>query len=133
MFIEILLYSLLALVLIFLLIVVIRTLAFKPIKELNRNTASAVEFDKDKALTSLQELIKVKTVSYDDKCLEDKGEFDRFFSVVESLYPTVISKCTKLTVEGRGILLKLAGKSSDKPTVLMSHYDVVPADEDMWS
>lgn len=133
MYIEIILYSLLAVALLFLLIILIRAIAFKPLKELNISSSETVLFDKDKALSSLQELIKVKTVSYEDKSLEDKAEFDRFYSVLEKLYPTVTSKCQKISVEGRGVLLKLCGKSSDKPTVLMAHYDVVPADSKLWS
>ena len=49
------------------------------------------------------------------------------------LYPNVFKTVTQIPFESRGILLKWKGKSDKKVSVMMSHFDVVPVNEEMWS
>ena len=59
-------------------------------------------------------------------------EFERFKSLLPELFPTVYSNSGYEEVGDRAILLRWRGKSSEAPTVLMAHYDVVSAEEPMW-
>lgn len=80
----------------------------------------------------LARMIRCKTVSSQDKSLEDEAEFEKFRRLLEELYPGVHRACSLERIGRTGLLYTLKGKSSDAPVVLMSHYDVVPADEDAW-
>ncbi len=115
-----------------LLVILIRTLKFTP----NNSTKiidEEITFDKDKVISNLQELIKFKTVSNKNKSLEDDNEFEGFINALPKLYPNVFKICEVKRFDGRGILIKWKGESSSAPAVMMSHYDVVPVNEDMWS
>ena len=121
-----------ALLLVLVAIVLIRTACFtpreNPVKEDNK-----IEFDKEKAVKTLAEMVKCKTISYVDKEKEDATEFEKFENLLPTLFPTVCSACEKIKVNGRAIVYKWKGKSSDNPSVLMAHYDVVPVEENKWS
>lgn len=120
-----------ALILGFFAIILIRALLFKPKKE-EIKQVEKIEFDKDKAVYSLGELIKCKTVSSENSELEDEKEFNKLLSLLPKLYPFVYEKCELKTFGGRGLLFKLKGKTDDKPSILMSHYDVVSVVEENW-
>ncbi len=124
-------YIVLGLILIFISVILIRTVAFKPKNSFVASDES-VSFDKEKALSSLQELIKCKTVSYYDPALEDDKEFEKLISLLPELYPDVFKACTFLKLRDRALLFCLKGKSSENPSVMMAHYDVVPVNEDLW-
>lgn len=128
---EIVLLSLLALFVIFILFIVIKALNFKPIDNVSISNEE-IEFDKDKAVKNLQALVQCKTISYSDNSLEDEKEFEKLQNLLPKLYPNVCSACELKKFEGRALLYKWKGKSSEKPSVMMSHYDVVPVNEDMW-
>ena len=113
-------------------VVLIRTACFKPRPNAKRDD-SECKVDKERAVRTLGEMIKCKTISYVDKDREDRAEFDKFEALLPSLFPLVTSSCERIEVEGRAIVYKWKGKSSDKPSVLMAHYDVVPVEEDKWS
>lgn len=122
---------LVAFIFVFLGVIIIRTLSFTPKKTICADNTE-VSFDKEKAIEILRELVRCKTVSYRDKSLEDNAEFEKFIKKLPTLYPNVFVKCEYMELEDRAILFKWAGKSSEKPTVLMAHYDVVPVDENGW-
>ena len=127
-------YALLALgvlLLCFIAIIIIRTLAFKPKKNIDTDD-SQVDFDTDRAIRNLCELVRCKTVSYRDHSLEDDGEFTKLIDMLPSLYPAVFDKCTFFMFPDRGLLFKWPGKSHTSPAVMMAHYDVVPVNEDAW-
>ena len=125
------LYGLIALIVAFLAVILIRTAMFKPRKnvELLENEEC---FDKEKAVESLRELVKCKTVSSYTRELEDDAEFEKLISKLPKLYPNVNEKCPLTKMEDRGLLFKWEGKAHDAPAVMMAHYDVVPVNEDMW-
>ena len=82
-----------------------------------------VVFDK------LGEMLKVPTISYEDSSLIDYDVFHKYIELVQKLYPKVFEKCEYELTKELVIKLKLKGESSERPTVLMSHYDVVPVTE----
>lgn len=128
---DILLYTILALILILLGIILIRTLNFKP-----RNTfetrGETIEFDKDEAIENLRTLIRFKTVSYKDSSLEGDKEFEALIDKLPEIYPFVFKSCTLTRLPDRALLFKWEGENHNAPTVLMAHYDVVPVDESGW-
>ncbi len=125
------LYIILALLSILLSVLFIRTLLFKP-KDTLKASNEDVSFDKEKAISALQQLIKCKTVSYYDSSLEDDIEFEKLISLLPQLYPAVFKTCSFLKLEDRALLFCFKGKSSKNPAVMMAHYDVVPVNEVFW-
>ena len=121
----------LGVVLVFLAVLVIRALMFTP-KPQEKLAADAIDFDKDAAVTALQRLVQCKTVSYVEHSLEDDGEFQKLIDLLPELYPDILKVCTFTAFPDRGLLFHWKGKASDQPSVMMSHYDVVPVVEEMW-
>lgn len=118
-------------VVIFLAIIFIRALRFVPEKQ-EAKTTDKVVVNGDKAAHDLAEMIKCKTISHRDASLDDLAEFEKFEQLLPKLFPGVFEKCHFEKVGDRGILIKWSGKTSDEPTVLMSHYDVVSVEEADW-
>lgn len=116
---------------IFLAVIILRALAFKP-KEQPALDSTPINFDNKKAAQNLCELIKCKTVSNRDPSLENDAEFEKLISLLPSLYPNADRVCEFTRFDDRGLLFRWKGKSSDAPAVFMAHYDVVPVNEDMW-
>ena len=110
---------------------ILRTVAFKP-KAAEEINGTAPEFDKDAAISRLQELIRFKTVSYKDSNLEDEAEFGKLLTALPYLYPNVFANCEYHELADRALLFKWSGKSDESPVVLMAHYDVVPVNEELW-
>ncbi len=73
----------------------------------------------------LSEMIRCETVSYKD--VDRREKFLEFHRLLEILFPLVHSKLEKTEIDGN-LLYFWKGKSSEKPLVLMSHQDVVPAE-----
>lgn len=124
-------YVILALIIIFIGVLIVRTLNFKP-KENVQIIQEDVSFDKDKAVENLRTLVRFKTVSYKDSFMEDDAEFDKLIKSLPKLYPSVFKKCTIKLFEDRGLLFLWEGKNHNAPSVMMAHYDVVPVDESGW-
>ena len=120
-----------ALVVVFLAVVTVRTLRFtpKPQPELSREE---VRFDRDAAVDALAQLVRCKTVSYNDHSLEDESEFQKLISLLPNLYPNVMETCEFRQLPDRALLLRWPGKSPGDPSVMMAHYDVVPVNEEAW-
>ena len=125
------LQGLLVAIVLFLAVVILRTLTFKP-KKLEEVDKTEEIFDKDKAISNLQTLVKFKTVSYRDSSLEDDSEFEGLIAKLPELYPNVFEKCELMRFENRGLLFKWKGKGEGDASVMMAHYDVVPVDEEKW-
>ena len=64
-----------AIIVIFLAVILIRALAFKPGAQPSVDE-TPVEFDKERATEALRTLVRCKTVSYRDPALEDGVEFE---------------------------------------------------------
>ena len=125
------LYIILVLLVLFLAVIIIRTLNFKP-KASIQISDEKIEFNREKAVESLRELIRFKTVSYADSSLEDDEEFEKLINSLPKLYPNVFKVCSFEQLPDRALLFKWKGKNEGNPAVLMAHYDVVPVNEEMW-
>ncbi len=115
----------------FALTVGVRTACFRP-KAQPRLSEETYSFDKEAAVEALAQLVRCKTVSYNDHSLEDDGEFEKLISLLPGLYPRVFDVCSVNQLPGRGLLLRWPGKHAGDPAVLMAHYDVVPVNEENW-
>ncbi len=115
----------------FVLVVAIRTLSFKP-KAQPPVSTEEFDFDRDQAVDALAQLVRCKTISYNDHSLEDDGEFDKLIGLLPDLYPRVFEICTMEQLPDRALLLRWPGKKAGDPAVLMAHYDVVPVNEENW-
>ena len=124
-------YVILALIAVFFAVVLVRTLNFKP-KAQPPVSQEEVTFDKDAAIDALGQLIRCKTISYNDHSLEDDGEFEKLISLLPQLYPNVFKVCSFDQLPDRGLLFKWPGKQSGDPAIMMAHYDVVPVNEENW-
>lgn len=122
-------YIIIGLCVVFIVLLVIRTLRFVP-REENYSKIHHV-IDETKALKSLSTLIQYQTISYEDKELVDEKAFEDLRSFIFKNYPHLMQHAT-YTMHEKGILFKLKGQTDNPPVILMSHYDVVPAQEG-WS
>ena len=124
-------YILLGMASLFLAVIIIRALAFtpKPQPEVSREPVS---FDEEAAVSALQQLVQCRTISYNDPALEDEAEFRKLIDLLPKLYPHVFAACEFQQLPDRALLLRWKGKSQEKPSVMMAHYDVVPVEERMW-
>ena len=120
-----------ALVLAFLLVVAVRTALFRP-KGQPQGVGESLSFDREAAVDSLAQLVRCRTVSYNDPSLEDDGEFQKLIALLPTLFPRVFDVCSLDRLPARGLLLRWPGKSQGDPAVLMAHYDVVPVNEENW-
>lgn len=121
-----------ALIVAFLAVVLIRAAMFKP-KDNSKKEFEEVEFDREAAVDALGELVRCRTVSYNDRSLEDDAEFEKLIGKLPELYPNVVRTCPMQRFEDRGLLFRWKGKGDGKPSVLMAHYDVVPVEEENWT
>ena len=76
----------------------------------------------------LSRMIGCKTVWTADGANE--AEFQRFYGVIEELFPHVADKAKKLTFGGGCFVYVLEGKNATKNIMLMSHHDVVEGSAD---
>ena len=125
-------WIILALVVVFLAVVLIHAAMFKP-KDSGKKEFEEVEFDRAAAVNALGELVKCRTVSYNDHSLEDDAEFEKLIGKLPELYPNVVKTCHMQRFDDRGLLFHWKGKGDGKPSVLMAHYDVVPVEEENWT
>lgn len=124
-------YWILAVLAAFIAVVAVRTTRFRP-KPQPAVTKEEIAFDQDAAVDSLAQLVRCKTVSYNDHSLEDEGEFQKLISLLSTLYPNVFDTCTFQQLPDRALLLRWPGKQAGDPAVMMAHYDVVPVNEEKW-
>jgi len=117
--------------LVFLAVILLRAAAFRPQSE-EREQFEEIDLDRDRAVDSLAQLVRCRTVSYRDSALEDDAEFERLIGLLPELYPLVHQSCTLTRLPDRALLYRLAGKEKGAATVLMAHYDVVPVEEEQW-
>ena len=112
-----------ALLVLLLLIAVVRTLLM-PNK---RSDYAAPEADA-RAMLLVQKLSKM--IQYDTTShanVHEEEKFLGFHKVLEELFPLVHEKLERTVIDGN-LLYYWKGKSSEKPILLMSHQDVVPAE-----
>ena len=124
-------FVILGLIALFLLVLVIRGLAFTPKTDV-LTQAEEIIFNKEKAVDALAQLVRCKTVSYNDPAMEDDAEFRKLIDLLPTLYPRVFEVCSVRELPDRALLLRWPGKKDTAPSVMMAHYDVVPVNEESW-
>lgn len=116
-----------AVIVLLLLIAVIRTLLMP--KKKSDYKADEDEQESLRLAEKLSEMIKYDTTSHAN--VHEVEKFLGFHKVLEKLFPLVHEKLEKTEIDGN-LLFYWKGESSEKPILLMSHQDVVPA-EGEWS
>ena len=124
-------WILLAILVLWLAVILLRAAAYRPYP-MEKVEAQPVPVDEEAALAHIQDMIRLKTVSYPDGKGEDTQAFTDFQQLLNRLYPNLTKICPREILGRRGMLYRWKGKSADKPSVLMAHYDVVPVAEDEW-
>lgn len=84
------------------------------------------------AVVRFQTLLRIPTISHPDESLTDWTQFDRFIATLAELYPQVHARLDREIIEGYTLLFRWPGRASAEPSVLMAHYDVVPATDFGW-
>ncbi len=112
-------------------LMVFNTIRFKAVDDSPR-TAQPVAVNSQRARENLSALVKFETVSNADFDKTDKEVFVAYRKKLQELYPNVTKAAEYRELGNTAMLFKINGKSSEKPTVLMSHYDVVPVVEERW-
>lgn len=125
-------YLILALILIWLAVILIRAAMFKPYPE-PEMVEEAVMLQEEKIVQDMSDMIKCKTISYSDMSMMDMGEFEKFGELLKERFPLVHQACSLNKIGMTGLLYHLKGKADKEPKVLMAHYDVVPVEEKDWN
>lgn len=125
------LLGILVLFLVFLTVILVRAVMYKP-KASGVPSDEAVILNEERIVNNMQEMIRCKTISYNETDLVDQGEFIKFQELLPRLYPNIHAACDRLFLGVNGILYHWKGKKGGDPVVLMAHYDVVPVEEDQW-
>ncbi len=116
---------------VFLAVILIRAALFKPYPEPEKVEEKA-DLNEDKIIRDMSDMIRCRTVSYQDKSLIDWKEFEKFQALLQERFPHVHKAFTLEKIGDTGLLYHMKGKKSGNPSVLMSHYDVVPVEEKDW-
>ena len=121
--------GIIGLILTLLLIALVNTLM---IKESDFKDKLDLDYKKSEAYgKKFQEMIQVKTLSYDE-IQDNKESFIALKKKMRELFPNVFTVMEVKEFKGESLILKWIGKKNDKPLVLMSHIDVVPAVDSSW-
>ena len=125
-------YILLAALVVFLTVIIIRAILFKP-SAMPPAKGDVISLNEEKIIADMADMIRCKTVSDRDMSRVDFSEFEKFQQLLVERFPNIHSKCTLAKIGKTGLLYHLPGKSSENPSVCMAHYDVVPIEEEGWS
>ena len=82
----------------------------------------------DRAVGKLQALVRIPTVSNRDPDLVDTDAFDRLLDELRRRFPLVHEQLELTRIHTHGLLFRWAGRTADRPIVLMAHLDVVPVE-----
>jgi len=85
--------------------------------------------NKQTSIENFRKMIQCRTVA---GISNEFTEFAKFKQVLEQAYPLLHKTCEKTEIMPKGIVYRWRGISSENSVVLMSHYDVVPADNGDW-
>ena len=90
--------------------------------------------DLDRAVSKLQRLVRIPTVSYRDPERVDTDAFGGFVEELRAQFPLLHEHLAltpiQTTAGTQGLLFHWRGSSDDRPVVLMAHLDVVPVEGD---
>ena len=117
---------------VFIIVILVRTIRFQPKTEVPAEE-TPVTVNREKIVEDMVDMIRCRTVSNREESLVDRNEFTKFHKLLEERFPHIHSTCHLEKVGKTGLLYYLPGKSSEKPSVCMAHYDVVPVEEEGWT
>ncbi len=123
------LYLIISVIAALVLFLILKTMIHK--KVLKPKKVKSIEVDEDTIIKHFIEKIQLKTVSYLDKTKIDQQAFKDFKKHLQDAYPNIKTQATYQEI-GTGVLFHIRGQKSDKPIILMAHFDVVPV-SDNWS
>ncbi|MCW2837762.1 MAG: peptidase [Marmoricola sp.] len=83
----------------------------------------------DPTVASLQNLVRIPTVSFADEAAIDPQPFEEFIAILAVEFPLLHERLTLHRVLAHSLLFRWEGRSDADPVVLMAHLDVVPVDE----
>lgn len=84
-------------------------------------------------MATLREAVRIPTVSYPREEDVDGEQFERLHALLRERFPLLHEHAELTRVGTHGLLYRWAGRSGDRPVVLMAHQDVVPVEEgDPW-
>lgn len=116
-------------------VILYRTVRFKP--PMSEASMSPIEpvhgLDEKQIIAHFQQMIRCKTVSYHDQSKMDPQAFINFKTLLKTQYPLINGVCDYEEIGERGVLYRWKGKNPTEAVVLMSHYDVVPVNEELWT
>ncbi|GAB3124050.1 M20/M25/M40 family metallo-hydrolase [Glaciibacter psychrotolerans] len=95
--------------------------------------AVAWTLDDAQAVSRFQALLRIPTMSRLDESDTDWAQFDSFIAALCDHYPASHEVLERELVAGHSLLYRWPGATAENPTVLMAHYDVVPATDDGWT
>ena len=87
--------------------------------------------DDDAAIGRFRTLLRIPTMSRNAVEQTDWEAFDTFIATLPELYPHLHAALER-EQHGHSLLYRWRGAGDGAPTVLMAHYDVVPATDDGW-
>lgn len=122
-YIGLILLAVFAVIIVLLLIAVLRTLLMP-----SKTSTYVADEPEEEALALAEKLSKM--IQYDTTSYANVAEVEKFLGfhkVLEELFPLVHEKLEKTEIDGN-LLFYWKGKNSEKPILLMSHQDVVPAE-----
>lgn len=125
-------YIILGAIVVFIVIIVERTLLFVPEKK-EKVEAEEIVLNEDKIVKDMVAMIRCKTVSNRDDSLVDWAEYEKFEAEIRMRFPKIFEVAKFEKVGKTGLLFYIKGQSSSAPSVCMAHYDVVPVEEEGWS
>ena len=87
----------------------------------------------DRSISNFRRLVQIPTVVSLNEADTDWAPFELFIDTLAQLYPLIHATLERELVDSHSVLFRWAGSSTAQPSVLMAHYDVVPATEDGWA
>ena len=94
----------------------------------NQSERPRVSHEKNLEYASrLSEMINCKTVWTPDG--KNNAEFERFYTIVDTLFPNIASRARKLVFGGGCFFYVIEGREATRNILLMSHHDVVDGGE----
>jgi carboxypeptidase PM20D1 len=98
---------------------------------------TAIRIDQQAALRRFAHALTFETVSFDDRSRFDARAFLDFHAFLQTSYPLVHAQARRTIVNGYSLVYEFRGSDpSLQPVLFMSHFDVVPAEEntlDEWT
>jgi carboxypeptidase PM20D1 len=87
----------------------------------------------DQAVERFRALLRIPTVSRAVVDEQDDAAFASFRATLTELYPRLHAALDLEVFDDGSLLYRWPGRGTGRPSVLMAHHDVVPADEPGWT